>query len=182
MTMISLIAAIDEQRGLGKENKLLCHLPADLMHFKAITLGKPVIMGRKTHESIGRVLPGRLNIVVSQHIKTINEVSVVASLSEALTLAKDYPQVMIIGGASLFAEALPLAQQIYLTLIHASFDADVFFPTLDVNEWYCQASSERPHDEKNQYDMTFFHYKRIQGGRLAGAIRLKQDTLNNDER
>lgn len=161
MTIISLIAAIDERRGLGKENKLLCHLPADLKHFKAITLGKPVIMGRKTHESIGKALPGRLNIVLSQQVKVISDVTVVHSLSDAIALTQDEPEVMIIGGANLFEQALPLAQRIYLTIIHAEFAADVFFPELDERVWVCQEIIKQSSDEKNQYHMTFFRYERI---------------------
>ena len=159
--MISLIAAIDEQRGLGKENKLLCHLPADLKHFKEITLGKPVIMGRKTYESIGKALPGRLNIVLSQQVKLITDVTVVQSLVEAMNLTKNDPEVMIIGGATLFEQALPLASRIYLTLIHAKFEADVFFPKLEDAQWVCQEAIKRMRDEANQQDMTFFRYERI---------------------
>lgn len=160
MSKISLIAAIDEHRGLGKDNQLLCHVPADLQHFKALTLGKPIIMGRKTHESIGKALPGRLNIVLSKHLSTVKDVTVVGSLQEALILVKDAPEVMIIGGANLFAEALPLAQEVYLTLIHAKFDADVFFPELDKNIWHCKEAVEKPRDEKNHYDLTFYRYEK----------------------
>lgn len=160
MSKISLIAAIDEHSGLGKDNQLLCHLPADLQHFKTLTLGKPIIMGRKTHESIGKALPGRLNIVLSKHISTIKDVTVVGSLQEALVLAKDAPEVMIIGGANLFVQALPFAQQVYLTLIHAKFEADVFFPELDKNTWHCKEAVERSRDEKNHYDLTFYRYEK----------------------
>ena len=164
MTIISLIAAIDENRGLGKENKLLCHLPADLKHFKEITLGKPIIMGRKTYNSIGKALPGRMNIVLSKQALTFEDVSVVDSLQQAIELAElttGAREVMIIGGANLFMQALPIAQQIYLTVIHAHFDADVFFPELDSTVWHCDEEIERQHDEKNTYDMTFYHYGRV---------------------
>ncbi len=161
MTIISLIAAIDELRGLGKDKKLLCHLPADLKHFKAITLGKPVIMGRKTHESIGKALPGRLNIVLSQQVKSIAGVTVVPSFDEAMEITKNEPEVMIIGGAHLFKQTLALADRIYLTLIHAEFEADVFFPKLDESIWRCQEAINRLHDENNAYDLTFFSYERI---------------------
>jgi dihydrofolate reductase len=160
MTIISLIAAVDEHRGLGIENKLLYHLPADLKHFKELTMGKPIIMGRKTYQSIGKALPGRLNIVLSKHISTINDVLVVGSLQDALVLAKDASEVMIIGGATLFAQALPFAQRIYLTVIHAKFDADVFFPELDKNMWHCKEAVERSRDEKNHYDLTFYRYEK----------------------
>ncbi len=160
MTIISLIAAIDENRGLGKENKLLCHLPADLKHFKNITLGKPVIMGRKTYQSIGKALPGRFNIVLSRHAADIKDVTVVGSLPEAIALTDGAPEIMIIGGARVFEQALPMAQHIYLTLIHSTFDADVYFPKLDECEWHCTETIERPHDDKNSYNLTFYRYER----------------------
>lgn len=161
MTTISLIAAIDQNRGLGKENKLLCHLPADLKHFKELTLGKPIIMGRKTYQSIGKALPGRLNIVLSKHaVVQIEDAIVVDSLDKAMALTIGMPEVMIIGGAKLFELALPLAQQIYLTLIHAQMDADIFFPTLDESVWHCCEAIDRLHDETNQYDLTFCRYER----------------------
>ncbi|EHL30763.1 hypothetical protein LDG_7191 [Legionella drancourtii LLAP12] len=107
MTIISLIAAIDEAGGLGFNNQLLCHLPADLQHFKAITMGKPVIMGRKTFDSIGKPLPGRVNIVLSRHSEvSIKDVLVFNSLGQALTEVQHYPEIMIIGGEQLFATAM----------------------------------------------------------------------------
>ena len=161
MTVISLIAAVDEEFGLGKENKLLCHLPADLQHFKTLTLGKPIIMGRKTYQSIGRALPGRLNIVLSQSALTLPDATIVHSLTEALMLTADVPEVMIIGGAAVFSEALPLAQRLYLTRIHAQFDADVFFEAFDQQEWHCQKSIEHPKDGKNPFAMTFLYFERV---------------------
>ena len=161
MTIISLIAAIDENRGLGKSNQLLCHLPADLKHFKELTWGKPIIMGRKTHESIGKVLPGRLNIVLSTQAMVLNGVTVTHSLDEAIALVNDMPEAMIIGGANLFTQALPIADKVYLTLIHARFDADVFFPELDEKIWHRKESIEQPCDEKNHFNMTFCSYERI---------------------
>ena len=161
MTIISLIAAIDESRGLGKENGLLCHLPADLQHFKALTLGKPIIMGHKTYQSIGRALPGRLNIVLSKSAGNLQDVTVVHTIEQALALTIEMPEAMIIGGAKVFEQTLPLAQRIYLTLIHAKFDADVFFPELDENLWQCRESVDRPRDEKNSFDLTFYCYEKI---------------------
>jgi dihydrofolate reductase len=160
MTIISLIAAMDENRGLGRENKLLCHLPADLKHFKALTLGKPIIMGRKTYQSIGRALPGRLNIVLSKQMNTIDDVTVVDSLHQALLLTTDSDEIFIIGGAKVFEEALPLAHQIYLTIIHAQLEADVFFPELDHRVWHCCEKLDKEHDKYNQYDLTFYRYER----------------------
>ena len=160
MTFISLIAAVDESFGLGKDNQLLCHLPADLKHFKALTLGKPIIMGRKTFDSIGKPLPGRLNIVLSKQALLIDGVTVVNTLQQALQLAHDAEEIMVIGGSNLFEQALPLAQRIYLTMIHHQFEADVFFPAIDMAAWELHEESSWLHDEKNQYDMTFCHYER----------------------
>ena len=161
MTIISLIAAIDEHRGLGKDNKLLCHLPADLKHFKEITLGKPVIMGRKTYQSIGKALPGRFNIVLSRQDTAFEDVTVVNSLEQAMALTANLPEIMIIGGAKLFVQALPIAHRIYLTLIHGQFDADVFFPELDGSAWYRCETLDRQRDEKNGFNLTFECYERI---------------------
>jgi dihydrofolate reductase len=160
--MISLIVALDEQNGMGKNNHLLCHLPADLQFFKKNTLGKPIIMGRKTFESIGRVLPDRPNIIVSHQMLQVAGATVVKSLDEALAQTRDYPEIMIIGGAQVFAEALPKAQRIYLTRIHHRFTADVFFPNLDEKTWICKPMQYHPADEKNSYAMTFYHCERLQ--------------------
>jgi dihydrofolate reductase len=159
MTIISLIAALDEASGIGINNQLLCHLPADLQHFKTITMGKPIIMGRKTYESIGRPLPGRLNIVLSNSCSAIEGVVVVNSLAKALAETKDIAEVMIIGGEQLFKDALPIANRLYITRIHHQFHADVFFPNIDANRWTCVDEVFRQHDEKNPYDMSFSIYE-----------------------
>ncbi len=160
MTIISLIAAIDESGGLGIDNQLLCHLPADLQHFKHITMGKPIIMGRKTFESIGKPLPGRLNIVLSHSSAAISGVTLVDSLEKALSLTTQESEVMIIGGANLFSQAMDNAKRMYITRIHHEFKADVFFPEISELEWSCQNKEFRQHDEKNKYDMTFITYDR----------------------
>jgi dihydrofolate reductase len=159
MTTISLIAAIDETGGLGFNNQLLCHLPADLQHFKAITMGKPIIMGRKTYESIGKPLPGRLNIVLSHSSLKIPGVLSVSSIEEALNYTKEYPEIMIIGGDRVFTETINLAKRLHITRIHHQFIADVFFPTINEQEWHCVLEEFRPRDEKNQYDITFYTYE-----------------------
>ncbi|HAU1152253.1 TPA: dihydrofolate reductase [Legionella pneumophila] len=160
MSLISLIAAIDEKGGLGINNQLLCYLPADLLHFKSITMGKPVIMGRKTYESIGKPLPGRLNIVISQMIQSIPGVIVVNSLGQAIEETADAQEVMIIGGARIYSQAISMANRLYITRIHHRFKADVFFPKINELEWDCRSKEFRQHDEKNQYDMTFCLYER----------------------
>lgn len=158
--MISIIAAIDDHLGMGIDNGLLCHLPADLRHFKQLTLGKPIIMGRKTFESIARALPGRLNIVLSKHALMIEGVTVVESLAQALALVEHEPEIMIIGGAQLFAQTLPMAQRMYLTRIHHVFSADVFFPKWDESVWQLHRQDVFSRDEQNKYDMTFCQYDR----------------------
>lgn len=161
MSTISLIAAIDEAGGLGFNNQLLCHLPADLQHFKTITLGKPVIMGRKTFDSIGKPLPGRLNLVLSRSQQAIDGVVVCDSLATALLRCQESPEIMIIGGEQLFAAAMDEANYLYITRIHHHFTADVFFPEIDATIWSCTSQEFRQHDEKNKYDMSFYIYERI---------------------
>jgi len=159
--IISLIAAVDERYGLGMNNALLCHLPADLQHFKSVTMGKPIIMGRKTFESIGKPLSGRKNIVLSRQHLMSEGVSVVSSLDAALNLIKDQHEVMIIGGAQVYEQAMVYADRIYLTVIHHQFIADVYFPSITAKDWLCIDTEERPRDEKNSYDLTFHTYQRI---------------------
>jgi dihydrofolate reductase len=160
MRKISLIAAVDEHFGMGIDNHLLCHLPADLKYFKELTLGKPVIMGRKTYDSIGRPLPHRKNIVLTRSIDLLAEVEIAHSMQEALRLAGTENEIMVIGGESVYREFLPIATHIYLTMIHHCFEADVFFPTLDGFDWQCIKSESRPRDEKNRYDLTFVCYQK----------------------
>lgn len=160
MPIISLIAAVDEQGGLGQNNKLLCHLPADLKHFKELTIGKPIIMGRKTFLSIGKILPGRLNIILSRILEPMEGAVIASSLAEALNITKDAHEIMVIGGADIFKQTLPQAQQIYLTIIHHQFSPDVFFPSLDTEVWVCKEAKQLPKDEKNPYDLTFYRYER----------------------
>lgn len=161
MKEISLIAVVDENFGLGKENRLLCHLPADLKHFKTLTLGKTILMGRKTFESIGKPLPHRFNIVLSHKKIDFPQVHWVSSLEKALALNPDDKEFMIIGGASIYRQTLEFATKIYLTKVHHQFDADTFFPTLDSREWIQTESIFREKDEKNNYPLTFCQYKRI---------------------
>lgn len=128
---ISIIAAIGKNRELGKDNSLLWYLPKDLPRFKKITLNHPIIMGRKTYESIGRVLPNRLNIIVTRNKDfTVEGALVVHALEAAIQKAKavDKSEIFIIGGAEIFKSALPLAERLYLTVVHESAPADVFFP------------------------------------------------------
>lgn len=134
--ILSLIVAMTEERVIGKDNKLPWHLPEDLKRFKKITMGHPIIMGRKTFESIGRPLPGRENIILSRDPAfRVEGVKTVTSFAQALEACKT-EEAFVIGGSAVFAEALPMAERIYLTLIHRHFEGDCYFPPIDlVNEF-----------------------------------------------
>ena len=160
MSTISLILAADERGGMGLNNALPWYLPADFAHFKQYTLGKPIIMGRKTYESIGRPLPGRLNIVVSRSVREIAGVEVVSSLDAAFLLAHNAPEVMVIGGMEIFKAALERADHVYLTRVHHVFEADVFFPELESSEWHEVLLGEHAIDAKNSYAMRFYCYSK----------------------
>jgi dihydrofolate reductase len=161
MPIISLIAALDEAGGIGHNNQLLCHLPADLQYFKSTTMGKPIIMGRKTFESIGKPLPGRENIILSRTLNKISGALVIDSLDKALVCLEDAPEIMIIGGEKIYNQAISIASRLYITRIHHHFNADAFFPTIRENEWRCLKSEFRQHDEKNKYDITFILYEHL---------------------
>ena len=129
--LISIIAAIGTNRELGKNNKLLWHIPDDLKHFKRLTSGHPVIMGRKTYESIGRPLPDRINIIITKNsIYSVSNCIVVHSLKDALEIAKEKEkeEIFIIGGGQIYKEAINMADKLYLTKVDASYDADTYFP------------------------------------------------------
>ncbi len=162
--IISLIAAIGKNRAIGKANQLLWHLPNDFKHFKETTMGKPVIMGQRTFESIGRPLPGRQNIVLSQDASFHPEgCSVVKDIDSALSLARDSGQeeIFIIGGGMVYASFLPLAHRMYLTLVDASPEGDTYFPEWNPAEWKIVSSEEHPADEQNSFRHTFVTYERI---------------------
>ena len=159
---ISLIAAVARNGVIGKTNGLPWHLPADLKKFKALTTGKPIIMGRKTFKSIGRPLPNRVNIVLTGKERKIEGCIVVHSVDEALRVAEKYGQeVMICGGGQIYAQFMPKASRIYLTEIDADIDGDVVFPEFDKSQW--REISREPHtpDEKNQYPYTFVILEKI---------------------
>ncbi|SBO10126.1 Dihydrofolate reductase type 3 [Vibrio mediterranei] len=153
--IISMIAAMADNRVIGKDNQMPWHLPADFIWFKKCTMGKPVIMGRKTYESIGRPLPGRQNIVVSRNSELcIDGVETVTSLEQALSLVSDVEEAMIIGGGSFYEHCMPMANKLYLTYIDANVDGDTQFP--DWGEGWKQVHSEQYQaDDKNAYDMQF---------------------------
>jgi dihydrofolate reductase len=136
MPLVSLIAAMARNRVIGAGTRLPWHLPADLQRFKRLTMGAPVIMGRKTHESIGRALPGRRNIVITRRPgASWDGCEVAGSLDAALAAARDTPEVFVIGGAELYRLALPRADRLYLTLIDAEYPGDTLFPEFDPADW-----------------------------------------------
>ncbi|MFN7014985.1 MAG: dihydrofolate reductase [Bacteroidia bacterium] len=164
--MISIIVAVAENNAIGKNNQLLWHLPADMKIFREKTTGHCVITGRKNYESIPekfRPLPNRTNIVITrQNNYTALGAIVVSSLHEAIEKAKATgdDEIFIIGGGEIYAQSISIADKIYLTKVHHTFDADTFFPQINMNEWDIISSSEYPADEKNIYAFTFIELKR----------------------
>ncbi len=161
--MISLIVAIDENRAIGKDGDLLCYLPADLKHFKNITTGHTVVMGRKTFDSLPKgALPNRVNIVISRSERNYPDTIYASSLEEALEKAPKDREVFIIGGASIYNVAIDFADRIYLTKIKNSFaDADTFFPAWDEAEWNVIEKTCNKADEKNSFDYDFITLDRM---------------------
>ena len=154
--MISIIVAQAENRAIGRNNQLLWHLPDDLRWFKKNTIGKPIIMGRKTYESIGKPLPDRQNIVVTRNADfQAPGCIVVASLEAALQTPKNDAEIMVIGGAEIYALALPYTKRLYLTQVQASFEADAYFPEVDWQSWREIFKEEHPVDFKNTLGHTF---------------------------
>ncbi|MCL1934337.1 MAG: dihydrofolate reductase [Candidatus Azobacteroides sp.] len=161
--ILSLIAVLGKNNEIGKDNRLLCRLPSDLKRFKAITSGHTVIMGRKTFESLPNgPLPNRRNIIISRNKALVVEgAEVYSSLDYALLKSGNETEVFITGGAQIYAQALPIADKLYITRIHAAFpEADTFFPSLDWNNWKETDQETFPADEKNSYPFTFFEYER----------------------
>jgi dihydrofolate reductase len=156
---LSLIAALDRHRAIGKGNALPWHLPADLKRFKALTLGKPVLMGRKTAESIGRALPGRRNLVLTRSGRVpFDGMEAVASIEAAIALADE---VCVIGGGEVYALALPMATHLHLTHVDTVVDgADAFFPAFDVNDWRVVSREAHAADEKHALAFEFVDYER----------------------
>jgi len=147
---------MDRNRLIGNNNQLPWHLPADFAHFKSVTMGKPVIMGRKTFESIGKPLPGRTNIVLSRSPDARFEgVECVSSFEQALALVPDADEVMVIGGSTIYEMLLPRADRLYLSYVEAEFDGDAWFPEIDNNQWLELESVLRKADDKNIYDCRF---------------------------
>lgn len=163
---ISAIVVVAENGAIGKNGDLLCHLPADLKHFKDITMGHSIVMGRKTFESFPKgPLPGRQNIVVTRNRKYRPEgVTVAHTIDAALRKAELPGEVFIIGGAQLYAATIDRVSTLYLTRLHATFDdADAFFPAIDPEQWRVVSEEAHEPDERNRYAYTFVTLERVEG-------------------
>jgi dihydrofolate reductase len=164
--ILSIIAALGRNRAIGYQNTLPWRLPADLQRFKRLTLGHHLLMGRKTYESIGRPLPGRTSIIITRQPEFLApDCLIVHSLAEAIALAqtRGEQEAFVIGGAEIYAQALPQADRLYLTLVDAAPTADAFFPEFDEPEWEKLEAEEFCADEKNPYAMTFVTLARLPG-------------------
>jgi dihydrofolate reductase len=158
---VSVVVAMDENRVIGADNRLPWHLPADLRHFKSLTMGHPLLMGRRTHESIGRPLPGRRNLVLTHRSGyRARGCTVVHDLDAAREAAGFEAELMVIGGAEVFRQLLPEAGTIHLTRIHHVFDGDTYFPELAPREWREVARQEHAPDAANRYAYSFIRLER----------------------
>ncbi len=159
--LISLIVAMAQNGVIGRENSLPWRLPQDLKRFRAFTLGKPILMGRKTFESIGQPLPGRTNLVLTRDRSWFaHGVIVVHSVEEALTQAGSSDELVAIGGAEIYRRVLPFARRIYLTHVHADVPGDITFPEFDSTQWADVECSSQPADESHAYPLTFVTLER----------------------
>jgi dihydrofolate reductase len=161
-TRLELIVALSKNRVIGKDNQLPWHLPDDLKFFKKTTLGLPVLMGRKTFESIGKPLPGRLNVVISRSKSFEGEqLTSFATVEDALDFLSAHDRVMVIGGAQLFELMLPRCNALYLTEIDAEVEGNVYFPPIDRAQWKMVWQEHHPIDDRHVYPFRFVHYTRI---------------------
>lgn len=158
---ISLIVAFDENRLIGRDNGLPWHLPADLKHFKTLTMGHHMIMGRKTFESIGKPLPGRTSVIITRQTDYHADGCIVTqNFTEAMMQCSGQEEIFIIGGAQIFECTLPLADTLYITQIHHTFEGDTFFPEIKSSEWEEISRERHEGDEKNQWSYSFITYKK----------------------
>ncbi len=165
--MLSLIVAAAENGIIGRANQLPWHLPADLKHFRALTIGKPIVMGRRTFESIGKPLPGRFNIVISRQTGLdLGDVSVAGTVKEALRIGREaaaadgVDEILVIGGAEIYQQALPRADRIYLTEVHAEVAGDTYFPTVDWSQWREIERERQGSDDAGQPAYSFVVFDR----------------------
>jgi len=158
--IVSIVVAIAQNYAIGKDNKLLWHLPKDLKHFKEITSGGTIIMGRKTYDSVGRPLPNRRNIVITRQQIEITGCEVVNSLQAALDLCRDHQEVFIVGGAEIYKQAMPFTNRIYLTVVHQDFEGDTYFPEIKRDIWKETERADHEADEKNVLSFSFITLER----------------------
>jgi dihydrofolate reductase len=160
--LLTAVVAATENQVIGRDNGMPWHLPADLQHFKAVTLGKPVLMGRRTFAAIGRPLPGRRNLVLTRDLEfSAAGVETFSTLEQALAAAGDVDELMIIGGQTVYELALPHVQRVHLTRLHMQVEGDAHFPDLPPEQWReVSRSARRPADERNACDMTFLVLER----------------------
>ena len=162
MIDLALIVACAENGVIGRNNALPWHLSEDLQYFKRVTMGKPIVMGRKTYEAIGRPLPGRTNIVISRDpdycaegIKSVTSLAAALELAEQIALIDDATELMVIGGAQIYAEALPIADRLYLTEVHAEVEGDAYLPPIDWSQWQEVRRQGFAAEGPNPYDYSF---------------------------
>ena len=160
MAKVSIVVAIAKNNAIGKDNQLLWHLPKDLKHFKEITSGHTIIMGRKTYDSVGKPLPNRRNIVITRQNINIEGCEVVDSLDAALALCANEPEVFIVGGAEIYKQAMQATDRIYLTIVHQNFDGDTYFPEIKADEWKESQREDYQPDEKHQFAYSFITLER----------------------
>ena len=164
MSTITIIAAIANNNALGKDNDLIWHLPADLKRFKKVTSGHHILMGRNTYESIGKPLPNRTTVIITRNLNyKAAGCIVVDSIEKAIEVAKADEHIFIIGGAQIYKQTIAsnLVDQLDITQVHHSFDADVYFPEIDPKTWAEISREDFKADEKNKYDYSFVSYKKI---------------------
>jgi dihydrofolate reductase len=162
--MTTIVVAMGEKNEIGADNQLLWHLPKDLKHFKDLTSGHPIIMGRKTYESIGKALPNRTNIVISRKKNWFEEgILIVGSIKEAVKFAKKIDEnIFIIGGGNIYEQTMEVADKLEVTLVKAQLEADTFFPKIDRKIWKLTDEVFHEKDDKNQYDFSFQTYVKIE--------------------
>jgi dihydrofolate reductase len=167
---VSIIAALADNGVIGRAGALPWHLPDDLRRFKSLTMGRPVLMGRRTFSSIGRALPGRRNLVATRNPQLLPPtVEAVADVGAAIAACADVRELCVIGGADIYRQSLPLATHLELTLVRATIDGDVYFPAFDAAEWREIERTEHPIDDRHAYAMTYQTLERIAGPTRAAT-------------
>jgi dihydrofolate reductase len=164
---LAIIVAVAENGVIGRNNALPWHLPEDLQYFKRVTMGKPIVMGRKTFESIGRPLPGRTNIVITRQrdfsaegVKVVSNLDAALELAEAVALIDGADELMVIGGAEIYGVAMPRATRLYLTRVHAAVDGDAYLPEIDWSAWHEVSRQSWPATAANPYPYSFVVFER----------------------